>query len=324
MDYKSSGVDIEAGNRAVELIKANVQRTHTPFVLSSLGGFAAPVELPPGYRQPVLVSCTDGVGTKLKIAIETGKLDTVGIDLVAMCVNDLICCGAMPLFFLDYIACHRLIPTQMADLIAGMTEGCLQAGCALVGGEMAEMNDLYRPGEFDLAGFSVGVVEKSEMIDGSKMSPGDIVYGIPSSGLHSNGFSLVRKVLTPEACADHGIVYEDLLVPTQIYVKQVQLLLKNNPGAITALAHITGGGLAENLDRVVPEGCHVDIDESTWELPPIFRQLQMIGRVANDEMRRGFNMGIGLVVVSRVPLVEGDDLVRIGLVRSGDKGVTVS
>lgn len=324
MDYKSSGVDIDAGNRAVSLIKDNVQRTHTPWVLSSLGGFAAPVELPPGYRQPVLVSCTDGVGTKLKIAIDTGKLNTVGIDLVAMCVNDLICCGAMPLFFLDYIACHQLVPSQMADLISGMTDGCLQAGCALVGGEMAEMNDLYRPGDFDLAGFSVGVVEKSEMIDGSAMSPGDHVYGIPSSGFHSNGFSLVRKVLTPEACADHGIVYDDLLTPTRIYVKEVQALLKANSGQITGLAHITGGGLAENLERIVPEGCHVDIDDSTWPLPTVFRQLQMIGRVSNDEMRRVFNMGIGFVVVSKIELPESEDLIRIGSVRAGSHGVTVS
>lgn len=324
MDYRSSGVDIEAGNRAVELIKANVQRTHTPFVLSSLGGFAAPVELPPGYHQPVLVSCTDGVGTKVKIAIETQKLDTVGIDLVAMCVNDLICCGAKPLFFLDYIACHRLVPTQMADLIAGMTEGCIQADCALVGGEMAEMNDLYHPGDFDLAGFSVGVVEKSKMLDGSTMAPGNIVYGIPSSGLHSNGFSLVRKVLTPEACASHGIAYESLLAPTQIYVAQVQALLEAHPDAITALAHITGGGLAENVARVVPEGCHVEINESTWEPQPVFRQLQMIGRVSNDEMRRVFNMGIGFVVISKNKLPESDTLIRIGEVRSGTKGVTVS
>ncbi len=324
MDYKSSGVDIDAGNRAVELIKANVQRTHTPFVLSSLGGFAAPVALPPGYQSPVLVSCTDGVGTKLKIAIDLQTFDTIGIDLVAMCVNDLICCGAKPLFFLDYIACHQLVPDHAAALISGMTDGCIQSGCALVGGEMAEMNDLYRPGEFDLAGFSVGVVEQSKMIDGQSIKPGDRVYGIPSSGIHSNGFSLVRHVLTPEICDQHGIDYKTLLTPTRIYVNQIHGLLSAFDGHITGLAHITGGGLAENIHRIVPEGCQVCIDESAWQIPSVFHQIQLIGRVEPDEMRRVFNMGIGFVVISSVDLPESDQLIRIGSVESGPRGVSVA
>ena len=323
MDYKSSGVDIEAGNRAVELIKENVRKTYTPHVLGGLGGFAAPVELPSGYRQPVLVSCTDGVGTKLKIAVETGILDTVGIDLVAMCVNDLICCGAKPLFFLDYIACHRLIPEHMSNLIKGMTDGCVQAECALVGGEMAEMNDLYQPGDFDLAGFCVGVVEKSEIVDGSRIADGQYVYGIPSSGVHSNGFSLVRKVLTADVCEAHGIDYKTLLTPTRIYVKDVMALLAEHGNAITGMAHITGGGLAENIFRIVPEGAKVVINGGAWDTPGIFKLIQMVGRIDPEEMRRVFNLGIGFVIVASKPLPESDDLILIGKVEAGSRGVVV-
>jgi len=318
MDYRSAGVDIEAGNRAVAMIKSHVARTHHAGVLSSLGGFAAPVALPPGYREPVLVSCTDGVGTKLSIAIELKQLDTIGIDLVAMCVNDLVCMGAKPLFFLDYIACHRIHPDDMVALIKGMTDACVASDCALVGGEMAEMGDLYQPGHFDLAGFCVGVVEKSMMIDGSSVSVGDWVYATPSSGLHSNGFSLVRRVLTPAVCEAEGIDYATLLTPTLLYAQLVAGLLSRVP--ITALAHITGGGLAENLARVLPDGCHVVIDAG-WDIPPVFEQIQRLGGVAQSEMRRVFNMGIGMVAVSPESF-DHPDWFKIGRVVSGVKGVT--
>lgn len=320
MDYRSAGVDIEAGNRAVAMIKSHVARTHHAGVLSSLGGFAAPVALPTGYREPVLVSCTDGVGTKLSVAIDCQKLDTIGIDLVAMCVNDLVCMGAKPLFFLDYIACHRLDPDEMVALIKGMTEGCLASDCALVGGEMAEMGAIYQPKHFDLAGFCVGVVEKSKMIDGASVSCGDWVYASASSGIHSNGFSLVRQVLTPAVCESEGIDYASLLTPTRLYVRLVHELLSRY--SITALAHITGGGLAENVTRVLPEGCHVVIDAS-WEIPSVFQHIQRLGDVSRIEMQRVFNMGVGMVAISPDRL-DHPDWFPIGRVVSGVKGVTWS
>jgi phosphoribosylformylglycinamidine cyclo-ligase len=310
MDYHSSGVSIDAGNRAVGLIKSRVAETFSPFVLNGLGGFASCFQVPPGYREPVLVSCTDGVGTKLKIAIDHDILETVGIDLVAMCVNDMICCGAKPLFFLDYIACHQLIPEQMKRLIDGMVDGCKQAGCALTGGEMAEMNDLYRKGDFDLAGFSVGIVEKSLMLDGSGVRAGHYVYALPSSGVHSNGFSLVRKVLTPEVCAKRGLTAKDLLVPTRIYVTDIMALL--SLGCIQAVSHITGGGLVENVSRVLPKGVALDVDWDLVRTPAIFSIIQEEGNVSTEEMRRVFNMGVGMVVVSSVELPESERLYRIG------------
>jgi len=319
MDYASSGVDIESGNRAVELIKHHVQRTYSPFVLNKLGGFAAHYELPSGYRTPVLVSCTDGVGTKVKLAIESGKLDSVGIDLVAMCVNDMICSGAKPLFFLDYIACHKLVPEQMEQLIKGMTEGCLQAECSLVGGEMAEMNDLYHPGDFDLAGFSVGVVEKELIIDGSKVAEGDYVYGLPSSGVHSNGFSLVRKVMTPEVCARLGITLEALLTPTTIYVKRILSLISTYK--IHSIVHITGGGLVENVMRVVPEHAELHIQKSQLPKLAIFDHIQKEGQVSDSEMFKVFNMGIGMVVISPDRLLISEDLILLGRVKLGKKNV---
>lgn len=312
MDYKSSGVDIDAGNRAVDQIKSHVAKTFSPQVLNPLGGFAGGFALPTGYTEPVLVSCTDGVGTKLKLAIDSGRFNTVGIDLVAMCVNDMICSGAKPLFFLDYIACHALNPDQVEQLIAGMVEGCLQAGCALTGGEMAEMNDLYRPGDFDLAGFSVGVVEKSEMITGQSIKAGNYVYGLPSSGVHSNGYSLLRKVLTPDVCESRGISMETLLEPTKIYVKEVLELIQ--AGGVTGVVHITGGGMAENIMRVLPDsGVSVSIDSSSWEAPEVFTHIQEAGNISTDEMRRVFNMGIGMVIFSDRPL---DGLLEIGTVES--------
>jgi phosphoribosylformylglycinamidine cyclo-ligase len=314
MDYRSSGVDIDAGNRAVELIKPVVKKTFSPKVLGGLGGFAACYELPKGYQEPVLVSCTDGVGTKLKFAIDYGIFDTVGIDLVAMCVNDLICTGAKPLYFLDYVACHKLDPAQMKLIIDGMVSACLETGVSLVGGEMAEMNDLYRRGEFDLAGFSVGVVEKSKMLDGSQIRPGCKVYGMASSGLHSNGFSLARKVLSPAVCERFGLTPRDLMTPTRLYVKPLERLMAT--GNIVGVAHITGGGLVENVSRVLPERVSVRFDRSQLPVPRIFSVIQEAGNVSREEMDRVFNMGVGLVVISDGDLPESDDFKLIGEVVS--------
>ena len=296
MDYASSGVNIDAGNDAVERIKPLVKSTFTPQVLTGLGQFASFVELPKGYQEPVLVSCTDGVGTKLKLAIESNNVDTVGIDLVAMCVNDLICCGARPLYFLDYIAVHALDPDQIERIIGGMVQGCKQANCSLVGGEMAEMNDMYRKGDFDLAGFSVGVVEKSKIIDGSKITAGDTIYALSSSGIHSNGYSLVRKACTPDTMRTHGISVSELLTPTKIYVRDV--LTAIDACDVHGIAHITGGGLEENIARIMPNHLLLDIDYSEIDVPPIFKKIQAAGRVKDAEMWRGFNMGVGMVIIT--------------------------
>lgn len=317
MDYKTSGVNIDAGNQAVDKIKPLIAKTTTPFVQSGLGHFAAMTAIPPGYTEPVLVSCTDGVGTKLRIAIDENQLDTIGIDLVAMCINDLICCGATPLCFLDYIACHRLDPTQIEIIVSGIAEGCCQSGCALVGGEMAEMNDLYRPGDYDLAGFACGVVEKSKIIDGSKIAVGDTIYGIPSSGIHSNGFTLVRHILTPDVRKRQNIQPTDLLIPTRIYVEDIRNLLPLSSG----IAHITGGGLAENISRILPKTVSATIDKTTIPVPPIFRILQKEGNVSDAEMWRVFNMGIGMVIISPDPTLGQADLVPIGKIIAGDQSV---
>jgi phosphoribosylformylglycinamidine cyclo-ligase len=322
MDYHSSGVNIEAGNRAVDYIKEAVKKTYTPNVLASLGGFAAGFKFDTSqYKDPILVSCTDGVGTKLRLAIELEKFDTVGIDLVAMSVNDLICMGATPLFFLDYIACHELIPDQMKEIISGMVQGCQEAGCALIGGEMAEMNDMYRQGDFDLAGFCVGVVERAKVIDGTGIKSGQYVYGLPSSGVHSNGFSLVRKVLTPEICRQEGIDRMSLLEPTIIYVKQVLAYIKQ--GQITGLAHITGGGLQENIERVLPKTVSLTINRSDIPIHSIFNDIQRLGNVSDDEMFRVFNMGVGMVMFSENSLPETDTLVRLGTVSEGNGTVNI-
>ena len=310
MDYASSGVNIDAGNNAVDRIKPLVQSTFTPQVLTGLGQFASFVELPSGYKNPVLVSCTDGVGTKLKLAIESGIFDTVGIDLVAMCVNDLICCGAKPLYFLDYIAVHALDPNQIEKILTGMVAGCKQSQCSLVGGEMAEMNDMYKKGDFDLAGFSVGVVEKSEIIDGSKISVGDTIYALPSSGVHSNGYSLVRKVCTPEVMANYNITDEALLTPTKIYVQDVLQLIDQI--SVNGIAHITGGGLVENIERILPSGVTVSIDKSLVKTPEIFTKIQSAGAIDDAEMWRVFNMGVGMVVITSDSLPDGVDAYPIG------------
>lgn len=322
MDYKTSGVNIDAGNDAVNRIKPMVKKTYTPHVLTSLGHFASMVAVPPGYKEPIMVSCTDGVGTKLKLAIELGCFDTVGIDLVAMSVNDLICTGAKPLFFLDYIACHALLSEQVEQLIKGMVDGCLQSDCALVGGEMAEMNDLYKEGDFDLAGFACGVVEKSEIVDGRNIGPGDNVYGFASSGIHSNGFSLVRKVLTPEVCDRIGLDRKSLLNPTKIYVKDVQDLLATGK-VLHGICHVTGGGIAENLARIFPPTVQAVLSKSAFTVPEIFKTIQKEGNVTEDEMFRVFNMGIGLIIITPDTLETSDTCALLGQVSQGEGHVVV-
>ena len=317
MDYKSSGVDIDAGNKAVDLIKNKVKSTFNSSVLNSIGGFAGMYEIPEGYKQPVLVSCTDGVGTKVKLAIEANDNSKIGIDLVAMCVNDLICCGAKPLYFLDYIACHKTVPKEMDEIISGIVDGCKQSDCALIGGEMAEMNDLYKSGDFDLAGFSVGIVEKSEIIDGQQIKDGQFVYGLTSSGFHSNGYSLVRKVLDSNS-KERLVSNEDALIPTKIYVKKVLDLIDKNP--IKGIAHITGGGFEENLERIIPK--NIDIDISPWDVPSIFKNLQKMGNITDDEMYRVFNMGIGMVIISESE-IDDTELIFLGKTKSGSGKVSI-
>ncbi len=300
LSYRDAGVDIDAGDALVERIKPFAKRTMRPEVLAGIGGFGALVELPKRFKEPVLVSSTDGVGTKLKLAFALNRHDTVGIDLVAMSVNDVLVQGAEPLFFLDYFACGRLDVAVAADVIRGIAAGCEQAGCALIGGETAEMPGMYPDGEYDLAGFCVGVVEKSRVIDGRTIAPGDAVLGLASSGAHSNGYSLIRRILErakPDLRADlDGRPLADaLLAPTRIYVKPVLALLREV--RVKGLAHITGGGLVENIPRVLPDGVRAALDTSAWPLPPLFRWLQEQGAVADAEMHRVFNCGIGMVLV---------------------------
>ena len=299
LSYKDAGVDIDAGNALVERIKGVTKRTARPEVLGGLGGFGALCEIPAGYREPVLVSGTDGVGTKLRLAMDMGMHDTIGIDLVAMCVNDLVVAGAEPLFFLDYYATGALNVETAAAVVAGIGEGCVQAGCALIGGETAEMPGMYDGEDYDLAGFCVGVVEKSAIIDGSQVAAGDTLIGIASSGPHSNGFSLIRKILEVSA-ADLGEAFGDstlgqtLLTPTTIYVKALLALISTVP--VKAISHITGGGLLENLPRVLPDDLDAKIDTASWAWPAIFDWLQHNGNVADEEMYRTFNCGVGMVL----------------------------
>ena len=304
MTYKDAGVDIEAGSEFVDRIKPLVKRTQRPEVLAGLGGFGGLFALAPDkYREPVLVSGTDGVGTKLIVARELRKHDTIGIDLVAMCVNDVLVQGAEPLFFLDYFACGRLDVDMATAVVAGIAEGCHQAGAALIGGETAEMPDMYSDGEYDLAGFCVAAVERSEMIDGSTISVGDALIGIASSGPHSNGYSLIRKVL--EVAGDTNIdgraAKEALLEPTRIYVKSVLALLKQV--TIKGMSHITGGGISENLPRVLPENVHAVVNTSSWQPGPVFDWLAEHGNITKVEMRRTFNCGVGMILaVSEVDI----------------------
>ncbi|WP_104203591.1 phosphoribosylformylglycinamidine cyclo-ligase [Billgrantia saliphila] len=309
LSYKDAGVDIDAGNALVDRIKGVAKRTLRPEVMGGLGGFGALCELPAGYREPVLVSGTDGVGTKLRLAMDLNRHDTIGIDLVAMCVNDLVVVGAEPLFFLDYYATGKLDVDIAADVVAGIGEGCERAGCALVGGETAEMPGMYEGNDYDLAGFCVGVVEKSEILDGSRVAEGDVLLGIASSGPHSNGYSLIRKILeVSEASLDVAVdgkpLGDALLAPTRIYVKPLLSLIKESGVAVHALSHITGGGLLENVPRVLPESLAARIDVSSWTRPAVFDWLQQQGNVAEHEMYRVLNCGIGMVVV--VPARQAD------------------
>ena len=293
LSYRDAGVDIDAGDALVEAIKPFARRTMRPEVLAGIGGFGALCEIPKKYRQPVLVSGTDGVGTKLKLAFALERHDTVGIDLVAMSVNDVLVQGAEPLFFLDYFACGKLDNRVAADVVKGIARGCELAGCALIGGETAEMPGMYPPGEYDLAGFCVGVVEKERIIDGRSIAPGDVLLGLASSGPHSNGFSLIRKIL--ERSKPEAALLDALMAPTRIYVKPVLALLEAVP--VKALAHITGGGLTENVPRVLQRNLLARIEKSSWPRPPLFSWLQREGNVAEDEMHRVFNCGIGMVIV---------------------------
>ena len=297
--YAKSGVNVEAGYEAVRLMASSVARTRVPGVLTDLGGFGGAFELPKGLQDPILVSGTDGVGTKLKLAFLMDRHDTVGIDCVAMCVNDVLCCGARPLFFLDYVAVGRNVPERVAAIVSGVAEGCVQAGCALIGGETAEMPGFYAPDEYDLAGFAVGVAERSEMLNPSRVRAGDVLIALPSSGLHSNGFSLVRRVLDVErrdlrqrveelGCS----LGEALLTPTRIYVKPVTALLEAVD--VHSLAHITGGGFHENIPRSVPEGMGVRIRRAELRVPPIFEFLMREGGIDEEQMFHVFNMGVGM------------------------------
>lgn len=311
MDYKQAGVDVEAGREFVDNIRNLVVSTHRPEVLGGLGGFSGLFALPSGYKEPVLVSGTDGVGTKLKLANTLNFHHTVGIDLVAMCVNDVLTSGAEPLFFLDYLATGKLNQQQLTEVVSGIAQGCRLAGCALIGGETAEMPGFYPPGEYDLAGFCVGVVEKSLILDGSQVKVGDVAIGLESSGIHSNGFSLVRKVI--DECNislqdnldfwGQKSLAELLLTPTKIYVKPILAAAKSGL-EIHGMAHITGGGLPENLPRCLPEGMSININRSSWEVPPIFRWISEVGNVNEEGMFNTFNMGIGFVVLVSPTQVE--------------------
>ena len=309
LTYRTAGVDIEAGDEAVRRIAPLARSTFRPEVLGGIGAFAGFVTLPAGYTEPVLVSSTDGVGTKLKVAFLADRHDTVGIDLVAMSVNDLLVHGAEPLYFLDYIGTPKLEPARIEALVRGVAEGCRQAGCALIGGETAELPDLYAPGEYDLAGFAVGIVERARILDGAAVKPGDVVLGLASSGLHSNGYSLARRIvfdvmkLGLEATfpGTGRTVGEVLLEPTRIYVRAVLPVREH----VHAMAHITGGGITGNLPRVLPEGCRAIVRRRAWDVLPVFQALQTRGGVEDAEMFRTFNMGIGYIVIVPPEKVDG-------------------
>lgn len=314
--YRDAGVDIHAGYEVVKRIKKHVESTRTPGVIGSIGAFSGLFNADfKNYQEPLLVSATDGVGTKLKVAIELDKHDTVGIDLVAMSVNDLVCCGAKPLFFLDYIAVNQVLPAKIEQIVAGIADGCRQAECALLGGETAEMNDMYKTEDYDLAGFAVGVVDKNKLIDGSTVSEGDLLVGLPSSGLHSNGYSLARKVLDK---AD----YLEILTPTKIYVKEILGYLEQGVH-IKAIANITGGGLYENVARILPVGIDALIDAKTWQPQPIFKKIQEIAQIANKEMFSAFNMGIGMVLAVTPEDASKINGIVIGKMVKGSQSVTI-
>ena len=319
LSYKDAGVDINAGNELVERIKPHVKRTTRPEVIGGLGGFGALCALPGKYKEPILVSGTDGVGTKLRLAIDLKKHDTIGIDLVAMCVNDLVVQGAEPLFFLDYYATGKLEVDVASDVVKGIAEGCVQSGCALVGGETAEMPGMYHAGDYDLAGFCVGVAEKSKIIDGSKVQAGDALIALGSSGPHSNGYSLIRKVIdvagvnpATEQLAGKALG-DQLLAPTKIYVKSVLELIEKVD--VHAIAHLTGGGFWENIPRVLPDNTKAVIDEKSWEWQPVFKWLQEKGNIDSYEMYRTFNCGVGMVIA----LPQADVEKALNLLRQADE-----
>ena len=328
LSYRDAGVDIDAGDQLVENIKPFAKRTMRPEVLGGLGGFGALVEIGKKYQNPVLVSGTDGVGTKLKLAFEWDIHHTVGIDLVAMSVNDILVQGAEPLFFLDYFACGKLDVARATDVIKGIAEGCEQSGCALIGGETAEMPGMYPEGEYDLAGFAVGVVEKSKVINGRSIRPGDVVLGLASNGAHSNGYSLIRKIIersNPDLDAEFDggkTLRQAVIAPTRLYVKPILAALEKFE--IKGMAHITGGGLTENIPRVLPENCVAQIDAQSWPLPKLFQWLQQAGNVERQEMYRTFNCGIGMVVIVPADQAEavqaflaeqGETMYRLGTIR---------
>lgn len=337
IDYKASGVDVDAANKEVDLLKDIVKKTYIKGVLSELGGFSGLFEIDTNeYKNPVLVSGTDGVGTKLKLAFMMDKHDTVGIDCVAMCVNDVLCQGAKPLFFLDYIATGKLIPEKMAQIVSGVAKGCLDSGCALIGGETAEMPGFYKDGEYDIAGFCVGVVDKQKIVTGENIKPNDLILGLPSSGVHSNGFSLVRKLFFEDNnfkidcyIEEFGkTLGEELLTPTRIYVKEILDLMKSYE--IKAMSHITGGGFYENIPRMLKEGLKAKIDMSEFNTPSVFRYIQKLGEIDMREMYRTFNMGIGLVMVvdkevasKIISLYEtrGEKIYAIGEIIEGERGI---
>lgn len=336
--YAAAGVDITAGYRAVELMKKHVTRTEIPGVLTGIGGFGGLFEMDlTGITRPVLVSGTDGVGTKLKIAFLMDKHDTVGIDCVAMCVNDIVCCGAKPLTFLDYIACGKNVPEKIAAIVSGVAEGCVQTGCALVGGETAEMPGFYPRGEYDLAGFAVGIVDKKKVINGKEIRPGDVLIGIKSSGVHSNGYSLVRKLFGDSDKAEMekyderlgGTLAEVLLKPTKIYVRSILSLISKVP--VKGIAHITGGGFLENIPRIFPEGVGCEIVKDSYEVPPVFKVMQEKADISDEQIYNTFNMGIGMVVCvspenaeAAVAALEesGEEVALIGKTVAG-KGVSL-
>jgi phosphoribosylformylglycinamidine cyclo-ligase len=335
--YRDAGVDIDAGDELVERIKPRVKRSLRSEVLGGIGGFGALVEVPlDRYKKPVLVSGTDGVGTKLRLAIDTQRHDGVGIDLVAMCANDVIVQGAEPLYFLDYFATGKLDVDTAERVVAGIVEGCVQAGCALVGGETAEMPGMYHGADYDLAGFCVGIVDKDAIIDGTKTRAGDVVLGLPSSGPHSNGFSLIRKILQVsnanlDADLDGIRLIDRLMAPTRIYVKPLLALLRELP--VHGMAHITGGGLVDNIPRVLPEGLEVLLERGCWRREPVFDWLQEHGKVSDDEMYRVFNCGIGMTVqvaasaadrAAAVLRQAGQEVLVIGEVRTGNRGVVIA
>lgn len=331
LTYKEAGVNIEEGYRSVKLIKEYAKKTMSEYVLNGLGSFAGMVELPEGYKKPVLVSGTDGVGTKLDIACKKRKFDTVGIDCVAMCVNDILCHGAKPLFFLDYIACGKLEAEVSSDLVKGVAEGCIKSQCSLIGGETAEMPGMYKEGDYDIAGFAVGIVDKDKIINGKDIKAGDKLIGIASSGVHSNGYSLIRKVFKNLDEDFNGkAIWEELLTPTKIYVKPVLSLLEKFN--IKGMAHVTGGGFYENLPRMLSEeGLSIVINKNSYEIPEIFKKLMELG-VKEEEMYNTFNMGIGFVLCVEEDEVEevlkelskqGEKAFEIGYINAGGEGVCI-